>query len=310
MSTGVVTAITTDWRGDTLAADVLSGATVLPVSSVVDFDEGGGWLVVGDSAPIEYLTVDEDANTVTLAGAVGAAYELGLPVNLWDPSVDGGGAQVVEYVATVELHDGAGSPEAVIPHDTIPTSGTDLLIGATVRIAEDEVGEWYVEKVIGREAVIDQASLQTPLISLALPSNQTIPSGPETVVTGWGGVAGTIGGRFGGYTGRLVIRTGADGVDITSPGAYLAILTIDWANNTSGGRTANLVLSRGGVTVDTTQAAAPPNPNGRSTQQVSRLFVAEGNETLKATVAHSAGANLDVKTALTNLQVLQVAVNR
>lgn len=307
MSTGVVTAITTDWRGDTLAADVSSGATVLPVSSVVDFDEDGGWLVVGDSAPKAYLTVDEDANTVTLAGAVGAAYELGLPVDIWDPTVTGGGAKVVEYVATVELHDNTGSPDAVIPHDTIPTSGTELLIGATVRIAEDAGGDWYVAKVVGRTPVVNQTFVEAPMVSLTKAADQAVADSTTVTITSWTASPGTKEGFFGWGNEHMAPRSDFSGVDILSPGAYLVIATVDWANNTSGGRTSNLVLSRAGVDVETTQVAGAPAPGGRSTQQVQRLFVAEGNEAVKVTVSQSSGGSLNVRANLTSLQVLRVS---
>ena len=192
MTTGTVTTITTDWRGDTLTAATSSGTTVLSVGSVIDFDEDGGWLVIGDSAPKEYVSVNWDADTVTLAAGAGATYEEGLPVNIWDPTVNGG-AQVVEYVATVELSNGSGSPYAVIPHSLIPTSGVDLLIGASVRIDDTDDGEWFIDEVLGREAYVSQAALLFPLLSIDLSANQTIPHATTTVINGWEGAPGTEG---------------------------------------------------------------------------------------------------------------------
>lgn len=84
-------------------------------------------------------------------------------------------------------------------------------------------------------------------------------------------------------------------------------MTIDWANNTSGGRTVNLILERSGVDVDETQSAGSPAPGGRSTQQVSRLFVAEGNEKVRVDVSQASGGSLDVRSVLTSLQVMRVA---
>lgn len=164
MSTGVVTAVTTDWRGDTLEAATLATDAELLVGTVVDFDEAGGWLVVADSDPIEYLTVDEDTDTVTLGAAIGGVYELGSPVNLWDPTVPNGGSQVVEYVATVDLHDGTGTPAAVIPHALVPTAGVDNLVGATVRIEVANDDDWQVAQVLGRKPTVVQGFVESPMV--------------------------------------------------------------------------------------------------------------------------------------------------
>lgn len=307
MTTGKVTSISTDWRGDTLAASVSAPTSLLQVYSTVDFDEDGGWLVLADSVPLQYVSVDEDAATVQLATAVPATYEDGVPVVVWDPTVADGGAAVVEYVAQVELSNDAGTVEAILPHALIPTSGTDYLIGASVRLDDEDTPE--VVEVLGRQPVLDRSGLRTALVSLTLPANQTIPNTTTVTVTGWGGTTGTIGG---GYYRRVMpdvtVRGGADGVDIAVPGVYLIIATIDWANNSSGGRTSNMVITRGGTEIDTTQAAGAPAPGGRSTQQVSRLFVAQGNETVKMTVSQSSGGALDLRTVFTSLQVFQVAV--
>lgn len=219
MTTGVVETINTDWRGDTLSVAFTSGGSVLPVSSVVDFDdEVGGWLVVGDSAPLAYTGADEDASTVTLAAPLAVAYEAGTPVNLWDPTVGTAGAQVVEYVATVVLHDGTGTVDAVIPHALIPTSGVTLLEGASVRIAATDDADWYVEAVLGRDPQFDgslinriaigqteAAAVSETFSGTSLPTGWTAtktdsdgsgsgsPSIPGASVTATGTPAGTVG---------------------------------------------------------------------------------------------------------------------
>lgn len=132
-------------------------------------------------------------------------------------------------------------------------------------------------------------------------------TGVTETLTGWTDSPGTKGGLFGWGNDYLGPRPDGEGVDIYAPGAYLVIATVDWANNTSGGRTANLVLSRGGVDVETTQVAGSPAPGGRSTQQVQRLFVAEGNETVRVTAVQSSGGSLVVRADLSSLQVLRMA---
>lgn len=154
MTTGVITSEPSpDWRGDTLAADATTGATTLTVDEALDFDDDttrARWLVVGESDPLEYVDVDYDANTVTLADPTTEDYEAGLPVVLWDPTVPGGGAKVIEYLAPVRLSDGSGTPDAVIPHETVTLNGIDNLVGASVSLVEDR-GEWYVDQIYGRE---------------------------------------------------------------------------------------------------------------------------------------------------------------
>jgi hypothetical protein len=162
---GTVESVTTDWRGDTLAAPVLLLDTVLEVDDTTDFDEEqGGWLTIADADPVAYTTVDHDAATVTLAAPSAAAYEAGDPVVIWDPSVPPSGAKVVEYVASVMTDH--GPLEAVLSHELIPTAGVDSLVGASVTLAEGD-DDWYIGRVPGREPVldgsfIDPATLPTP----------------------------------------------------------------------------------------------------------------------------------------------------
>jgi hypothetical protein len=44
---------------------------------------------------------------------------------------------------------------ATIPHEKVPLSGVDNLIGASVSLAEDDSGAWFVDQVLGREALMD-----------------------------------------------------------------------------------------------------------------------------------------------------------
>lgn len=154
---GVVTSVSPDWRGSALAAATLATDTVLSVVDAADFDEDGGWLVVADvDTPVEYVAVDEDADTVTLAAAIGTAYEADEPVVVWDPTVEGGGARVREDIAEVMLPDAEQPVFAVVKHEQIPTAGVYSLVGATVVLEEeddDETSDWYVLSVLGRVTV-------------------------------------------------------------------------------------------------------------------------------------------------------------
>lgn len=188
MTTGIVTSITQDWRGDTLAVDAAAAATELQVADGVDFDEDGGWLVVGDADPIEYTALEDPEDgtpaALTLADPLPDAVEAGLPVVVWDPTVPGGGSRVVEYVAAVQLSEDAGSPDAVIPHQLIPTSGVGNLIGASVRILETDDDEWEVDTVLGREPVVDGSKIDPDTLPPAEPAEPPLPAtSPTPVVT-------------------------------------------------------------------------------------------------------------------------------
>lgn len=187
---GVVTSVSPDWRGSALAAATLATDTVLSVVDAADFDEDGGWLVVADvDTPVEYLTVDEDADTITLAAAIGTAYEADEPVVVWDPTVEGGGARVREDIAEVMLPDAEQPVFAVVKHEQIPTAGVYSLVGATVVLededGDDETADWYVLSVLGREANVDPDRVATPFFRAYLGANKTIPNNTDTILDGW-----------------------------------------------------------------------------------------------------------------------------
>jgi hypothetical protein len=304
MTAGRIEAITPDYRGDTLRAALIASDTEIALVDVTDFDEDGGWLVIGDSDPIAYLSVDDDANTVTLAAAVGAAYEEGLPVDIWDPTVPPEGAKLVEYVAAVDIDRGV-VPDVVIPHAVIPVSGVDNLIGASVALEQGDSDDWFVEQVYGREPSVDQSYIATPVLSIDLAANQSIPHATTTVLTGWEAADGTNGGYFGDPMPDVTFDT--DSVGITVPGAYIAIATVDWALNTSGSRQAMIRIYRGGVLVDETKVSYPPVDSGESRLQVSRIFVAQGDEEIQVYVRQGSGVSLAAQSGLTNVQVARFA---
>lgn len=304
---GILADVTPAVEASATTGAVASGETVVPVKSLNPFlDAGGICLVFHDEEPQTYTYgVDEAAGAVVVDPPLTGDVEDGEPVySLSDTSQDESTVWL-----WVQLDDG-GDPVPIAAPSTLRMDKLDLslLIGTEVEV--ESTADGYRSPVLLRETpALDRSILRTPLISLELPANQTIASGVLTTITGWGGTEGTTsGGRYGRFASEIARSFGADGVDIDAPGAYLAIATIDWANNTSGGRTANLMLERDGVDIDETQAAGAPASGGRSTQQVSRLFVAEGNETIRVDVSQSSGADLDVRTALTTLQVMQVAM--
>jgi hypothetical protein len=193
VTSGRVTTITPDRRGDTLLTATGTGTTVLEVEDTTDFDEDGGWLVIADSAPIAYTGLDDDAGTVDLAAPVGAVFEAGLPIDLWDPTVPPTGAKVVEYVASVDVGHGV-VPGVTIPHELIPAAGVDNLIDASVALDEDDDAAWYIAQVFGREPSIDLSYADASTLDVdalpALPGAQTISYDAPTDTAGYAEDAG------------------------------------------------------------------------------------------------------------------------
>ena len=96
-------------------------------------------------------------------------------------------------------------------------------------------------------------------------------------------------------------------IELAEPGAFIIIVTVSWAANGSGARTVGLRIKRDGVDVDYTNVVGAPGENGFITQQLVRVFIAEGGETLQVEVRQSSGANLAISAAQTNVQVARLA---
>lgn len=198
-TTGVVTSVTPTYRGDTLAAATTATDTLLWVEDAGDFAEeddftsGDQWLVVGDSGPIQYVASDMDSDVLTLANPIGTAFEEGLPVRLWDPTVPPAGAPVVEYLAYIQLADETGTLSATIPHEMVPLAGVDNLVGAQVAIVETDTERWEVAAVMGREPIIDGTKIDPetvpdPSAPTAAPTVSPVPAplvGPAAVVVNY-----------------------------------------------------------------------------------------------------------------------------
>lgn len=187
MNSGVILSLDVDWLGDSLTADAASTDVVLQVNSALDFDEDFDeprWLVLaGETTPREYVAVDMDANTVTLAAAVGGTgLEAGLPVVLWDPNVENGGARSLEYVANVRLSDGSGEVPCTLPSELVPQAGTDALVGASVTVDEDSL---TIAEVHGREPKVDLTFGYMPSFAAFVAADVTIPDATWTTVTAW-----------------------------------------------------------------------------------------------------------------------------
>ena len=161
MSVGVVQSVTPVRAGGTLTADTASGDTVLLLDDAADFAEDAAtvarWLVIGDDdTPRRYGSVandDEAQESVTLSSTVGAVFEAGTPVTVWDPEMASEDKRVVNYKAAVRL-DGAGSVSVLLKHTQVQLAGAQTLVGARVSLEETSPGVWEVADVHGREPQI------------------------------------------------------------------------------------------------------------------------------------------------------------
>ena len=287
-----VASVVSDTEATLSAAATLSGTgdmtldaqIALLVTDTADFDEEDGdnrWLTIADSAPLEYVAVDEDANTVTLAAPVGTAYEAGLPVVIWDASVFPNGASTMEYEATVDTD--RGPVPAIIPHSLIPLAGVDLLLGATVPIEEDDQGRDVVGQPLGREAVIEGRSVWNPharrLITAAtIPHGDTVPV-PLTAFTD-----DEIDG----------LDSNAAELIVTEPGWYNLNAKVAWQANSSGRRF--LLITVDDVAVSRDARAADPGVSVRTFLSDSVTKRLEVGQRIGVAVMQSSGFDLDVAT--------------
>lgn len=85
--------------GGQLGAAALAGATELQLVDASDFSEDGGWVDV-EGTDYEYLTVDQDLDTMTLASPLLADAAEDALLKVWDPVA---GATVSELLAQLRL---------------------------------------------------------------------------------------------------------------------------------------------------------------------------------------------------------------
>jgi hypothetical protein len=282
-----------DRRGGTLATATLSGDTEIVLEDATDFDEQENdrrWLVIADSAPIAYTDVDDDTDTVTIVGTVGAAYEAGVPVDVWDPTVKPNGGKVIDHKVSVELENGV-HPGVILRHEMIPAAGVDNLIGASVTIEDDGNDEgWEVAKVHGRDALLDQSYFNVPFITLYQAANVAVSSsafGTTLVYNAW-----TIDTE----TPEAFEYDAVDGlVTVLQPGLYLFTLGLTWAGNSTGKRTVDLVTVTGGVgRIRREEVGSPPDAQVY-TQQITVVCPMAVGDAFQMQVQQSSGANLNIR---------------
>jgi hypothetical protein len=299
---GAIESITTDWRGDTLAAPVMLLDDVLEVADTSDFDEeDGGWVTIADADPVAYTTVDHDASTVTLAAPSAAAHEEGDPVVVWDPTVPPLGAKVVEYVASVMTDH--GPMDAVLPHAVVPLAGVDRLLGASVALDDDDAGEWYVSQVYGRESTIDQSFIGIPFITLYVPADASWPNDTTstyTTIDDW---------AVGDFAEDIFTHDPATGrTTVLEDGFYLFLVAVRWNGNTSGRRYIQLWTTPGGVDTLIRDVPGSPADSAAFTQQVNIALPLAAGESFYVKARQTSGAALDISGSPSGIYTMMQAV--
>lgn len=166
------------WRdqGSELTVAASSGATVLMVEDITDFDGDGGTLEINGQR-VDYTAVDDDLDTVTLAAGLTAAAAVDDRV-----AVVTGGQVARDYVAFVDH--GPGDPAEVV----IPFSDRDLWPEGDYTepvqvLLSDDLER--IEEVPGRTPVRDAVFSTVPAFAGAKGSDSTIPNSTWTFLDGW-----------------------------------------------------------------------------------------------------------------------------
>jgi DNA-binding beta-propeller fold protein YncE len=155
--TGKILNVFTYNEGDHLAADVPAGATELPLTFALDFEEGGGEaIIVGTDQVVTYTGYDPESMILYLDPTTPLA----------DAQSEGTKVEMIPYAeekrAVIEDLETGGSWEARVPHNLKPLLADGIRSRASgyenVRI-ESDGGEWEVAEIYGQPAVIDAEAL-------------------------------------------------------------------------------------------------------------------------------------------------------
>ncbi len=273
MTSGLVVSVSPRNVGDVLSAAVSVGATVLPVSDACEFDEEFDeprYLVIGETlTPLEYVAVENDDNaaqqTVTLAAPLLFSAEADMPVTLWDPTVEAADKRAIVFEAQVLLddQDDATIP-ATIEHETIPLAGVYSLEGARVALDDDE-GEWFVSRVLGRQAVVSQDTIDIPR------SLNILPADKDLVHREWTTINLTAA-----FDSPGIITNLLNGQVRPGPGMFGYVATATFEANSNGGRgiRSRIHFIDGSSQIDCQIKTVPVD--GQSSVQVSNYLVFDG----------------------------------
>lgn len=155
--TGVIDSVRRVARGSALAADAVLGATVLSLINTADFDEEIGGTVGVNGQVVQYLTVDEDLSTITLATGLTAAAFADDFVAVWDTVNQVGATEVRAFVGTGDDIDEGAAIDARV--------NLSLVHLLTIGDRDENLGEAAQVQQIEDEWVVMDLPGITPLIS-------------------------------------------------------------------------------------------------------------------------------------------------
>ena len=155
---GLTTGVYAEDLGDQLATDQVIDDTVLHVNDVCDFDELGGYLLLND-AVLEYLTVDDDDSTITLAAPLTAAAAVDDRVDVWDQANNQKATAYKAVVTNLDGFEDAAPIEAVVSDQLAHALQPMMTEGNGVSTVLERSGsELEVTGILGR--AFSLASLQ------------------------------------------------------------------------------------------------------------------------------------------------------
>lgn len=148
MTTGKVIEVITEYAGTTLVGGHLAGTSTLQVADVVDFNEDGGLLSIDNGwFPLQYVSTDEEAATITLANPLASDLDADTPIQLYPAAP--------EITATVDLGEGDAIEGVIIPAALVgllPEGVRDEDDSETVEVEDTGAGEWIITDLIGQQA--------------------------------------------------------------------------------------------------------------------------------------------------------------
>lgn len=187
-----VASVTPVALSDETTADLLTGATVIPLANSGDFYEGGGRvLIAGEVYTYSEIEEGEDDDTpdpsITLDSGLLADLPSGSVVEEWDPSANGGaGAVAVDYMVDV-TDDVDGSPGTAYLHYTlIPMlpEGLPPGVGDSVVVRIDDDDDWWVVNVVGRRATVGFDHVRTGTLDVDQELTVGTPDAQRVVIKG------------------------------------------------------------------------------------------------------------------------------
>lgn len=304
IESGVLVAIVTDEDGSALAADVPAGSLVLPMMSVMEFndDEDGGscrlWSPDRETAYDYGYTVDEETDRLLLDRPLEAAAFEGDAV----ADLTAMGNTSSNLVAKVDLA-GDGDPvDAVIT--TAPAAFTvpgDAMAGTGVDVRHTPADSAWEYEFVGLskdEGSLDLTEFQTPTIAAYLPDNSAgIAPAAGTVlapITGWM-VQSEVDMFPPGH--GATPGTPTDGaIRIQRDGYWTVTMVLDWVPAAGGGRQGAIQRVNWDDSISTLRTiSAAPAEGGACTVTHSETFRFNEGAWVRLAAQQSSGGSLALR---------------